>query len=208
MNRTDAGVKFAEAIGEAIGFIILPIFFVVVGYAVARAVNKNRNLDDKVKWPIVVGATLALLVIVGLFIPNPNQLGPMDGVSISTANGGPSAKLPEPNDIGREALSAAKAYQKKKLVRFLDIEGWSYPDPAKFESSIVPVVYGENTVLKSRFRSLGYFDVLIHEGVVNGRITTVACTAKGRANIRFESSRCAGAVYDAFARGETSSEKL
>ncbi|GAA0862585.1 hypothetical protein GCM10009115_09890 [Sphingopyxis soli] len=204
MNQTEAAMKF----GETLGYIIWPIAFVAIGYVVARRINKDRDFDNQVKWPIVVGSSLALLMVVSLCVPNPNQLGPTDGVYIETADGGAAEPLPGPYDISRDSLAAVKAFQKERVVKFLDSKSWPHPGPDKFESSVVPVDYAGNTVLKSRFRSLGHFDLLIHEGVAKGRAKTVVCVAKGRANIRFENSRCAQAVYDTFARSEPSPEKL
>ena len=69
MSETEAAMKF----GETLGYIVWPIAFVVLGYVVARAINKKREFDNQVKWPIVTGFALAGLMVLSYCAPKPGQ---------------------------------------------------------------------------------------------------------------------------------------
>lgn len=197
------------AVAETLGFMVVPIVLVVIGYRAARSINKSRAFDDQVKWPIVVGAILALVMVVSRCAPTQNGLSTAtDGVYVETVDGVLSEPLPYQTEIEQKSLDEIEKYTKEKVVQFLKAKNWEYPDPEKFESSVQAIEYDRKTLIRSRFRAIGYFDFIIHEGVVHGRIKTVICVARGRANIRFEGSKCAEVVNDAFAGSELPVEKL
>ena len=61
----DPAYNAGQAFGSLIGIALLVLFFVVAGYWLSKKLSKDKEYGTAVKWPIAIGWTLAVLVLLG-----------------------------------------------------------------------------------------------------------------------------------------------
>ena len=82
MDSTEFSMKLGE--------LLVPVIVVVIGYAVARSINKKRSFEDQVKWPIVASVILAGLMLLQQCSPDDSQMEQTGGTEFNELSGSKS----------------------------------------------------------------------------------------------------------------------
>jgi len=155
-----------------VGTLAVPLVVVVIGFVVAKQMNKNRAYEDQVKWPIGVGLGVALLMLPALcsgpisegatnVAEEENAVEVIDGV----------AEAPFPDEFDQSLIDQNRAILTDQL------ESQFFDEFGLIDSTLEQQKMGGQTVLF--YTAVGDLGprMMQYIGVIDDRRKVVACVS-------------------------------
>ncbi|MEQ1496246.1 MAG: hypothetical protein ABL912_10880 [Novosphingobium sp.] len=162
-------LRAAVELGETIGAILWPALFVLGGVLWARHLNKNREFGNSVRWPIFVGLSVAVLMMLGQCS---SRAARDDRVETKVLDDGPSNEnVTQISSDGLRQLEFGATDQASKM--FQDTRR------PKISSSAQVTVADRADVIRIDTTIDGVVRMVRYLGVVEGRQKEVVCAAMG-----------------------------
>ncbi|MEL7218998.1 MAG: hypothetical protein AAGK01_11280 [Pseudomonadota bacterium] len=188
----------ATAIGMLVGTVAVPVIIVVVGFVVAKQMNKNRSFEDQVKWPIGVGIVLALLMLPSLCSGDGIQSdGQLNETKVSTSSGPLSEPWPTTDEIDVEStINLFSQGLMPEVLSAADAAGLT------LTSDDVPIIgrvheIGDVPILQLTMTIPEHSDLIYFIGPKGGQQTVVYCGQDIR-ELQVITDVCAAEVNEAF----------
>jgi len=181
MSEHDA----AERMGEMVGHIMAPVFFIAIGVAVGYWLGRKRDPQRIVWWPVAVAALLALFGIVGSLSRSGGQPEPQAEVHAEAVPTGQSLDYDASLKALKDAVTAGltKAYPAE--VGDIAVAG---EIGSVSGQRLIHVTGRKGKVLRQS----------VLEGVYNGQLVTVDCLSQDDlVPARFSDTRCGKAAEKA-----------
>lgn len=209
MNSTEVAMKLGEWLA--------PIMCIAIGYGIARRVNRAREFDRQVKWPIVTGFVFAGLMLLGQCTPKSAQAPAMGDLERQKRADGdivgnisfdrkfePDTEM-APLPLSDEALAQIDDEVRPPMVAELNRRG------LRFEDS-VSVVSENLTFREQKFYTTqvqgnltegqGGLYVLVVSGRRQNGVGVLTCTSLDGAPFKFVESPCADEAAKFFELGK------
>ncbi|MEM1197373.1 MAG: hypothetical protein AAGH57_14815 [Pseudomonadota bacterium] len=162
----------ATQIGMLVGALAAPLVVIVIGFVVANQMNKSREFEDQVKWPIGVGFVLAFLMLPGLCSGpnNPSTTNVADEENAVEVIDG-VVEAPFPDEIDQTAIN------QNRLTITDQLEDQFYDEFGPINSTLEQQKMGGQTVLF--YTAVGDKGprMMQYIGVINDRRKIVACVS-------------------------------
>ncbi len=160
----------AAMAGQFVGSILIVLVPLLIGYGFARKLNKDREYSDGVRWPIIVGSVISVLMLLG-------QCSAKDTRNVSASNDnsvnvidGPAAEA-FPDKIDSQSLETYRA----ELTEMLKAEFGNRL--GNLESRINAERFGGKTLVV--FNAKGSLGPVMtrYVGIINGKQKLVVCAS-------------------------------
>ena len=163
--------EIAMMAGGFVGTVVVVLAPILIGYAVASKMNKNKEYSEGVRGPVIAGCVISLLMLLGQCSAKDRQnASSSEDNAVEVIDGQKAEAFPD--DVDPQSLEAFRA----ELTKTIEAE---YRDEwGELDSEIATARFGGKTVVI--FNAKGSLGSVMTQniGVINGKKKVVVCFSR------------------------------